>query len=36
MGLDDLVEVVPITPRPLEHLVRFDVLAMTSWEDPCP
>lgn len=36
MGLADCVELVPVTPRPLEHFRRFDVFAMTSWEDPCP
>jgi glycosyltransferase involved in cell wall biosynthesis len=36
MGLDDVVEIIPSTPRPLEHFARFDIFAMTSWEDPCP
>src|SRR5271157_5988137 len=36
LGLDDAVELIPSTPRPLEHLARFDIFATTSWEDPCP
>ncbi len=36
LGLDDAVELIPSTPRPLEHFARFDIFAMTSWEDPCP
>ena len=36
MGLDDMVELIPPTPKPLEHFAGFDIFAMTSWEDPCP
>ena len=36
LGVDDLVEWVPTTSEPLREFARFDVFAMTSWEDPCP
>jgi glycosyltransferase involved in cell wall biosynthesis len=36
LGLDGVVELVPSTPKALEHFASFDVFAMTSWEDPCP
>jgi glycosyltransferase involved in cell wall biosynthesis len=36
LHLGHLIEFVPVTPRPLEHFARFDVFAMTSWEDSCP
>jgi glycosyltransferase involved in cell wall biosynthesis len=36
LGLEDVVELVPSTPKPLEEFARFDIFAMTSWEDPCP
>src|SRR5271157_267656 len=36
MGLDDMVEFIPPTPKPMEHFAGFDIFAMTSWEDPCP
>jgi glycosyltransferase involved in cell wall biosynthesis len=36
MGLEDLVELIPSTPKALEHFAEFDIFAMTSWEDPCP
>ncbi len=36
MGLDDMVEFIPPTPKALEYFAGFDIFAMTSWEDPCP
>ena len=36
LGLEGVVELVPSTPKALEHFADFDVFAMTSWEDPCP
>jgi glycosyltransferase involved in cell wall biosynthesis len=33
LGLDASVELVPETDRPLELFARFDVLAVTSWEE---
>ncbi|MGO9153978.1 glycosyltransferase family 4 protein [Mycobacterium sp.] len=36
MGLDDMVEFIPSTPKALEYFAGFDIFAMTSWEDPCP
>ncbi len=36
MRLDDLVELIPSTPKAMEHFAGFDIFAMTSWEDPCP
>ena len=30
------IEFVPVTKTPLEHYAKFDVFAMTSYEDPCP
>jgi glycosyltransferase involved in cell wall biosynthesis len=33
LGLEASVELVPETDRPLEHFARFDVLAVTSWEE---
>ena len=36
LGLEDVVEFVPMTDAPLAHIARADVFAMTSWEDPCP
>jgi glycosyltransferase involved in cell wall biosynthesis len=33
LGLDRLVEFVPYTSDPLKHFARFDVFAMTSWEE---
>jgi glycosyltransferase involved in cell wall biosynthesis len=36
LGLSSLVEFVPVTLHPLPHYARFDLFAMTSWEDPCP
>jgi glycosyltransferase involved in cell wall biosynthesis len=36
LGLDDVVELVAETDRPYEHFARFDILAMSSWEDSAP
>jgi glycosyltransferase involved in cell wall biosynthesis len=36
LHLDDAVDFVAPTDKPLEHFVGFDIFAMTSWEDPCP
>ena len=36
LGLQNAVELVSVTSNPQEHFRRFDVFAMTSWEDPCP
>jgi glycosyltransferase involved in cell wall biosynthesis len=36
LGLDEVVELVPETDRPHDHFARFDMFAMTSWEDPFP
>ncbi len=36
MGLEASVEFIPLTPEPLAYFAGFDLLAMTSWEDPCP
>lgn len=33
LGLDDAVELVPETGRAYEHFARFDMFAMTSWEE---
>jgi glycosyltransferase involved in cell wall biosynthesis len=33
LGLADLVELVPETDRPYDHFARFDMLAMSSWEE---
>ena len=36
LGLESCVELIPLTPDPLAYFAGFDLLAMTSWEDPCP
>lgn len=36
LHLEEAVEMLPVTSRPLNVFARFDILAMTSWEDPCP
>ncbi len=36
LGVGAVVEFVTHTDRPLDYYRGFDVLAMTSWEDPCP
>ena len=36
LGLEDQVELVPVTSEPLAHFAKFDLFAMTSWEDPFP
>ena len=36
LGLEDSVEMVPTTREPLKHFTDFDVLAFTSFMDPCP
>lgn len=33
LGLDGLVEFIPYTSEPLPQFARFDVFAMTSWEE---
>ena len=33
LGLESAVELVPETDRPYDHFARFDMLAMTSWEE---
>ena len=33
LGLDGVVELVPETDRAFEHFARFDMFAMTSWEE---
>lgn len=36
LGLQSCVELIALTPEPLTYFARFNALAMTSWEDPCP
>lgn len=36
LGLEDRVELVGITDRPLEAFAQFDIFLLTSWEDPFP
>jgi glycosyltransferase involved in cell wall biosynthesis len=36
LGLDDVVELVPTASRVHDHFARFDMFAMTSWEDSFP
>jgi glycosyltransferase involved in cell wall biosynthesis len=36
LGLDKVVELVPETDRPYDQFARFDVFAMSSWEDSAP
>jgi len=36
LGVDGIVNFIPHTERALDEYRRFDVFAMTSWEDPCP
>ena len=36
LGIHSLIEFVPLTQDPLSQFARFDVFALTSWEDPCP
>lgn len=36
LEVDHLIEFVPVTSEPYKYFSRFDVFAMTSWEDPCP
>jgi glycosyltransferase involved in cell wall biosynthesis len=33
LGLDAVVELVPETDRPYDQFARFDIFAMTSWEE---
>jgi glycosyltransferase involved in cell wall biosynthesis len=33
LGLDDVVELVPETERVYDHFARFDIFAMSSWEE---
>lgn len=33
LHLTDDIEMVPFTPRPLEHYAAFDIFALTSWEE---
>jgi glycosyltransferase involved in cell wall biosynthesis len=33
LGLDEVVELVPETDTPYEHFARFDIFAMSSWEE---
>ncbi len=34
LGVDHLIDFVPVTKEPLKHFARFDAFAMTSWEEP--
>jgi glycosyltransferase involved in cell wall biosynthesis len=36
LGVEALVDFIPITPDPWPHYQKFDVFAMTSWEDTFP
>ncbi len=36
LGIEANVEFVPVTSEPYPHFKKFDVFALTSWEDPCP
>lgn len=36
LGLGHVVDVVGLTSEPLDYLKKFDVLAITSWEDSAP
>jgi glycosyltransferase involved in cell wall biosynthesis len=33
LGLENVVELVPETDRPYDHFARFDILALSSWEE---
>ena len=33
LHLTDDIELVPFTPRPLDHYAGFDIFALTSWEE---
>jgi glycosyltransferase involved in cell wall biosynthesis len=33
LKLEDVVELVPETDRPFDHFARFDMFAMSSWEE---
>ena len=35
-GLENTIEFIPATEEPFRYFAKFDVFAMTSWEDPCP
>jgi len=36
LGLTGNLELVPFTPRPLDHYAAFDIFATTSWQDSFP
>jgi glycosyltransferase involved in cell wall biosynthesis len=36
LGVADIVTFVPHTPMARAEFEKFDLFAMTSWEDPCP
>jgi glycosyltransferase involved in cell wall biosynthesis len=36
LGLDSVVELIPTASRVHDHFARFDMFAMTSWEDSFP
>ena len=36
LGLQSNFELVPMTPDPFPHYVKFDIFALTSWEDASP
>lgn len=36
LGLEGMVEIVPLTLNPYPHFCRFDAFLTTAWEDPCP
>lgn len=36
LGLTGAIEIEPVVADPMRFYETFDVLAMTSWEDPCP
>ncbi|MBS1717468.1 MAG: glycosyltransferase family 4 protein [Armatimonadetes bacterium] len=36
LGLEKVVEWIPLCENPGDHYQAFDIFLMTSWEDPCP
>ncbi len=36
LGVDDIVDILPMTPDPVPAYLEFDTFLMTSWEDPFP
>ena len=36
LGVDGIVKFIPLMEQPTDEYRRFNVFALTSWEDPCP